>query len=217
MQPEIVQMGAEAVLYKGVFGNQKALIKKRIKKGYRIPQLDTQIRLRRTRRESELLSRARRSGVLTPRVLDMKDDKITMEWIEGRRVKDCLNRMPKNKRLRLYTLIGEAIARLHTAGIVHGDLTTSNMILTKPVRKKEQLKQDESRLFLIDFGLGKFSQKVEDQAVDLYLLYEALRSTHFRVLEEAWTNILNAYKQKYSKSTHILRRIEKIKSRRRYA
>jgi TP53 regulating kinase-like protein len=113
--------------------------------------------------------------------------------------------MPGKGRLTVYRLIGEAAARLHSAGIVHGDMTTSNMILR------------ENELFVIDFGLSKPSGKVEDQAVDLYLLYEALRSTHFRWLEEAWKNILKAYKQKYSNAGAVLDRIERIKQRRRYA
>ena len=202
---KIVQRGAEAVLYKGEFEGETALVKERVKKGYRIPQLDTRIRRRRTRHESELLSRARRAGVLTPRVLDVSGNTIVMEWVEGKRVKDCLNKMPKKEVKRACSLIGESIAKLHSAGIIHGDLTTSNMILGK------------KGLYLIDFGLGKSSGKVEDQAVDLYLLYEALRSTHFKILDEAWRNVLNAYKQKYSNSIHILDRIEQIKKRRRYA
>lgn len=216
---EIVQRGAEAVLCLDKLEGQKVLVKERVKKGYRIPELDSRIRTRRTRREAELLSRARRAGVLTPRVLDAGKDKLIMEWIEGRRVKDCFNQLPKKEQGRVAGLIGETVARLHSAGIIHGDLTTSNMILAEPTHEEgRRLKQGEgSRLFLIDFGLGKFSQKVEDQAVDLYLLYEALRSTHFRHLEQAWANVLNAYKQKYSNSMHILSRIEQIRTRRRYA
>jgi Kae1-associated kinase Bud32 len=100
--------------------------------------------------------------------------------------------------------MGESIARLHSAGIVHGDLTTSNMIFK------------DDRLYIIDFGLGKISSKVEDQAVDLYLLYEALKSTHLRLLDEAWGAVLNAYKQNYVKSKEVLSRIAKIEKRRRY-
>ena len=111
---------------------------------------------------------------------------------------------PIEKRIQVYGLLGQAMARLHSAGIVHGDLTTSNMIFSK------------GRLYLIDFGLGKFSGKVEDQAVDLHLLYGALKSAHFRHLEEAWKNLLKVYKQNYSKSKEVLKRLEKIGMRRRY-
>ena len=203
---EIVQRGAEAVLYLGELGGERVLVKERVRKGYRIPELDGKIRFRRTRHEAELLSRARRAGVSTPRVMETGKDRIVMEWIEGKRVKDCFNGLPKKEREGVAGLIGETVAKLHSGGIVHGDLTTSNMILTK----------EKGCLYLIDFGLGKFSRKTEDQAVDLYLLYEALRSTHFQHLEGAWKAVLNAYKLKYPKANMILSQIERIRTRRRY-
>ena len=201
---EIVQRGAEAVLYLDELDGQKVLVKERVKKGYRIPMLDERIRFRRTRQEAELLSKARRAGVNTPKVLDMTKDKLVMEWIQGKRIKDVFNEMAKNVMEEVAGMIGETIGALHAGGVVHGDLTTSNMIL------------GENGLYIIDFGLGKSSQKVEDQAVDLYLLYEALQSTHFKWLEEAWKAVLNAYKLKYPKANMILSRIEEIKTRRRY-
>ena len=74
----------------------------------------------------------------------------------------------------------------------------------------------ENKLFIIDFGLGKNSQKIEDQAVDLYVLYEALRAAHFKVLDKTWETVLNIYKHNYTKSKEVLTRLEKIKKRRRY-
>lgn len=202
---KIVQRGAEAVLYTGKHEGRKALVKERAKKGYRIPELDSGIRRRRTAMEARMLDRARRAGVDTPKVWDSGGGKITMEWIEGQRVKDRLNSMAPEARAEACRLIGEAIAGLHKAGMVHGDLTTSNMIISG------------GKLFLIDFGLSKMSDKAEDQAVDLYLLYEALRSTHFKVLEEAWRNVLKAYMLKYTIANAVIKRLDKIKSRRRYA
>jgi TP53 regulating kinase-like protein len=202
---KIVQRGAEAVLYMGTHEGQKALVKERVKKGYRIEELDSGIRRRRTGMEVRMLDRARRAGVDTPRVWSSDGSKITMEWIEGQRVKDRLNDMSQKARMGACRLIGEAVAGLHRAGMVHGDLTTSNMIL------------GGGKLFLIDFGLSKMSEKVEDQAVDLYLLYEALRSTHFEVLEEAWRNVLKAYMLKYTIANAVIKRLDKIKARRRYA
>ena len=125
-----------------------------------------------------------------------------MEWIEGKKLKDSLNSF--TKRTRIYKLIGEAIAKLHSNGIIHGDLTTSNMILRK------------NKLYFIDFGLGKISKRIEDQAVDLFLLYEAIEATHLKYKNEAWEKIINVYKQQYSKSKGVLMQLEKIKKRRRY-
>ncbi len=203
---KIIAQGAEAVLYLDKYQDHQVLVKERVKKGYRTPELDKKIRSIRTKREENLLDRARRAGVTTPRIWDVNSPefKIIMEYVDGKGIKDTLNDMPKNERMWICELIGKSIARLHSSGIMHGDLTTSNMILK------------DKKLYLIDFGLGRFSQRVEDQAVDLFLLYEALKSTHFRILNEAWKNILNTYKQEYSKSKEVLNRIDKIRVRRRY-
>jgi TP53 regulating kinase-like protein len=200
---KIICRGAESIIYFDKFKGQNVLVKERIKKSYRISVLDERIRKERTRREEKLLTSARRADVQVPRIWKVTKYKIIMEAVKGERVKDILNRLPKKDRLNICKQIGESIARLHSAGIIHGDLTTSNIIWT-------------NKLYFIDFGLGKISSKTEDQAVDFYLLYEALKSTHFKHLNENWQNILNAYKQKYSKAKQVLKRIKKIKKRRRY-
>jgi len=200
----IIQRGAEAILYLEERDGQKVLVKDRIPKGYRLPELDGILRIQRTRREGSLLLKAKRAGVNAPSVLDSGESMLVMEWIDGERVKDCLNGMDKKERKVAYRKIGEAAGKLHENGIVHGDLTTSNMIFKN------------GALYIIDFGLGKVSQKPEDLAVDLYLLYEALKSTHLKLLEEAWRDILNAYKQNCSKSNDVLNRLAKIERRRRY-
>jgi Kae1-associated kinase Bud32 len=200
----VIQRGAEAVLYLEERDGQKVLVKDRLPKGYRVQQLDERIRRQRTRHEEGLLLKARRAGVSTPNILEAGKSRLVMEWISGSKLKDCLNSMDKARRMLVYRLMGESIGRLHAAGIIHGDLTTSNMIF----------KGDA--LYIIDFGLGKVSGKVEDQAVDLYLLYEALKSTHLKLMTEAWKNILKAYKQNYAKSNVVLARIAKIEKRRRY-
>jgi Kae1-associated kinase Bud32 len=200
----VVQRGAEAILYLEERDGQKVLVKDRVPKGYRIPQLDERIRIQRTRHEENLLLKARRAGVAAPGVLESGSSKLVMEWIEGSRLKDTLNSMEKGERLKVYRLMGESIGKLHSAGIIHGDLTTSNMIFK------------DNGLYIIDFGLGKISGKVEDQAVDLYLLYEALKSTHLKLADGAWKNILKAYKQNYAKSNEVFKRMLKIERRRRY-
>jgi len=201
---QIIQRGAEAVLYLEERDGEKVLVKDRLPKGYRIPQLDEKIRIQRTRREESLILKARRAGVNAPNIVEAKESKLVMEWIEGKKLKDSLNGMPRSQRMGIYSLIGESIGKLHSAGIIHGDLTTSNMIFK------------DDRLYIIDFGLGKISGKIEDQAVDLYLLYEALKSTHLKLMDEAWQGVLKAYKQNYSKSKEVLLRILKIEKRRRY-
>ncbi len=197
---KIIQRGAEAILYL----RGKELVKERIKKGYRLPELDLKIRKQRTKGETKLMERSRGSKVPVPKVRIEDEFKLVMEYVKGERIKDILNGMVPAERAKVCERIGEIIAKLHANGVIHGDLTTSNMILKG------------NEVFLIDFGLGKFSEKVEDQAVDLFLLYEALKSTHFRMLAKSWERIANSYSENYSKAKEVLARIENIKKRRRY-
>ena len=198
--PEIIQRGAEAILYL----RDGKLVKERISKGYRVSQLDSKIRKSRTRSEAKLMERARNAGVNIPGTSVEGNFEIVMEYLKGDKLKDVLNEMDPKELASVCERIGETVARLHSNGIIHGDLTTSNMIL----------KGDE--VYLIDFGLGKFSGKVEDQAVDLFLLFEALKSTHFLSLEECWKTIVKSYSENFTKGKEVMARIEKIKNRRRY-
>jgi Kae1-associated kinase Bud32 len=215
---KIIARGAEAVLKR----DGQRLVKDRIKKGYRAPQLDQRIRGQRTKTEERLLSRARRAGVRAPTVWEAGKSQIVMEFVEGTTVKERLNSLRKPQRMRVYEEIGKAAAGLHRAGMMHGDLTTSNMILSpsRPNDKGEgraRLKGGRpGELYVIDFGLAKTTQRVEDYAVDLYLLYEALKAAHYRFLEEAWENIIKAYKYNYTIADKVLERLGKIERRRRY-
>src|SRR4030042_2130585 len=144
---QMIQRGAEAVLYLEERDGHKVLVKDRLPKGYRIRQLDERIRVQRTRHEESLLMKAKRAGVSTPNVLEAGESRLVMEWIEGSRLKDGLNGMEKARRMLVYRLMGESIGRLHAAGVGHGALTTSKMKFKGDI------------LYIIDFGLGKISGK----------------------------------------------------------
>jgi len=195
-----VARGAEAVLMK----DGDRLVKDRVRKGYRIHQLDEKIRNQRTKREESLLVKAKRAGVNAPTVWSSEKNKLVMEWIDGKRVKEALNEMGTKDRETVYKGIGEALGKLHTAEIVHGDVTTSNMILK------------DGKIFMIDFGLGKTSKRVEDYAVDLYVLMEALKAAHFKILDSAWIAIVKAYKYNNTNAEQVLKRFQDIDKRRRY-
>lgn len=198
----IIQKGAEAIIC--VDEKSDAVIKERIKKRYRIPELDERIRRQRTKREAKLMQDARRVGVLTPTIIEVKNSKIIMEHIDGRKVKDILNKVNKQKRKIICETIGRYIGLLHSYDIIHGDLTTSNFLI------------QGNDIYLIDFGLGFYSSRVEDKATDLRLLYEVLKSTHFKILKDIWKIILKAYKKTYPQASEIIKRVEKIKERVRY-
>ncbi len=188
-----IACGAEAVITK----QGSEVIKERIPKGYRIKEIDERLRKQRTKTEISILREARRAGVLTPQILDEDRFKIKMEFIDGIKVRDCLN-------LDVCKQIGENVAKLHKMNIIHGDLTTSNMIL----KKKD--------LYFIDFGLSFHSERSEDKANDFYLLKEALESTHIEISKKAWEIILNTYKSHYTNAESIINTFKKIEKRRRY-
>jgi len=198
---KIVAKGAEANLYM----NEGNLVKERVKKEYRVEELDERLRRLRTKRESKLLENAKRVGVPVPRIhkTDVKEKKIIMEFLEGKILKDVVNEGGKKIVKNLSTEIGGLIAKLHDHNIVHNDLTTSNMILK------------ENRVYFIDFGLGMTSTRVEDKAMDLVVLKKALHATHTDKFEIMWDSIIDSYK-KNSENEEILSRIKTIEKRRRY-
>ena len=193
---KIIKQGAEALIYK----ENNYLIKERIKKSYRIDDIDNRLRKSRTRSEFKLLQKTSNA----PKVIDSDDAemKIKMEFIDGKLVKNILDNMNKNKRNLLLREIGGKIAKMHDRDIIHGDLTTSNMIL-------------KDRVYFIDFGLGFISNKIEDKAVDLHLLKQALESKHYRHFEESFREVLEGYKLSRDWK-EVLRRLEKVEKRGRY-
>jgi len=198
---EIIGQGAEAKLY----SDRKKVIKDRIKKTYRIKQIDEKLRRTRTKKESNLISASRRTGVPTPFLFQTTENKIIMEYIQGQRIKEIFQKPDMNKIKKLSKNIGQLIGKLHSNGIIHGDLTTSNMILR------------DDKIFFIDFGLGYFSRKIEDQGTDLRLLYNALKSTHFKILNISWNNIIQGYRKEYKHAEKVLKKVKEIESRTRYA
>lgn len=182
--------GAEAKIYE----SGKKVTKHRIKKSYRLPQIDLKLRKSRTRAEARLIQKAARAGVSVPKVLDIdeKNMKLEIEKISGDKVRDVLSPLMCKK-------IGSEILKLHKANIVHGDLTTSNMILRK------------GNIVLIDFGLAQYSEKIEDKAVDLHLFKECLKSKHFDIWKGCWKEFLKSYRDK-----NVLLRLDKVERRGKY-
>ncbi|MEM5828949.1 MAG: KEOPS complex kinase/ATPase Bud32 [Candidatus Aenigmatarchaeota archaeon] len=200
-QNKILQRGAEAIIY---LENENIVVKDRIKKSYRIKEIDEKLRRIRTKREAKLLKVARELGVRTPKVISAEEYKIKMEFIYGKKLKDVLQNLSKEKIEEIFKIIANYIALLHSKDIIHGDLTTSNFIL----------KDDE--IYLIDFGLGFYSSRIEDKATDLYLLYQSIKSAHFNILNEAWNIILKKYIESYEKAELVIKRLGEIEKRGRY-
>jgi Kae1-associated kinase Bud32 len=199
---KILRRGAEAILYESTIDGQKVLVKERLVKKYRIPQIDARLRLQRTRQEIKIMREARGHGICTPRIVSSDEEKCTiaMERIDGEILKDFLC----SGKLDVMRKVGEDLGRLHSIGIFHGDLTTSNIIVK------------EGKPFFIDFGLGGFSKRIEDMATDLAVLREALESTHHKIAERCWKLIVSGYRRTNPKSDEIFERMEKIEFRARY-
>jgi TP53 regulating kinase-like protein len=209
IKPLLIKKGAEASLYVADWHGRKVIMKKRLPKKYRPSRLDEQIKTYRTIHEPQLIHEAKRAGVPTPTIflVDLKNATIIMEFIEGKQVKQLLGEVIKSERQRLCFKIGELIGRLHENGIIHGDLTTSNMILNS-----------EGKIFFVDFGLGEKSEELEARGVDLHLMKRALQSTHFSFTEECFNAVIRGYSKVLGAKTvkNILDKIREIEKRGRY-
>jgi len=213
----LLDQGAEAKVYATSIKGMACIVKDRIEKKYRIKEIDRKLRLLRTRHEASLLARAARAGVNVPKVIDVSalSDSSTLkakgvsspefllciEMISGSKMRDFLIRYAgEPERVKeICWRIGEQVRKMHNADIIHGDLTTSNMIY------------DGNRIYFIDFGLGEVSTRLEDKAVDLHLIKECFKSKHYDIWKEAW----EAFKEGYGKSV-VFEQLRKVEARARY-
>ena len=198
---KVIYSGAEAHLY---LENDR-LVKERISKGYRHEFIDNMKRKYPTRKEYKILLKAKKVGMNVPEVfqVDENEMKVIMEYLDGDNLKNTLDDYSKKKREEVCKLIGEQVALMHDNNIIHGDLTTSNMIL----------KND--KVYFIDFGLGCISLKLEDKAVDIHLLKQAFESKHYEHFEDSFRFVLKGYK-KNNNYKETLERLEMVEKRGRY-
>ncbi len=202
MKQKIIQQGAEAIILKE--GN--SIIKRRNEKKYRIKEIDEKIRKLRTRSEAKLLEKSAKV-INIPKIskVDEKNKEISMEFIEGKKLSEELNKLKLKKQKRIFNQIGKDIAKLHKEDIIHGDLTTSNMILK------------EKKIFFIDFGLGFFNGKYEDKAVDIHLLKQALEAKHFENEKELFNEFQKGYFSINKKEAEkVFQRLKIVEKRGRY-
>ena len=205
MSMKLLKKGAEGDIFLISWNKKKAILKARKKKDYRNSLLDQRIRKKRTIRECEIISEVKSFGISTPLIynMDTKNCTIIMQHIAGTLVND----LSESKLIKSCIEIGKIVGVMHKNGIMHGDLTTSNFIVSK------------RKMFVLDFGLANKTNKPEDHAVDLRLLKEILNSAHTKIMNKAWSNFLKGYKSavdssRFSKITNLVKVIE---SRGRYA
>lgn len=188
----ITMRGAEAILRR----EGDHIIKKRNKKNYRIDELDESIRRSRTSREAKLLKSAAAAEIQVPNLYmhDKEEYTLDMEYLKGPALYDVIEDEPNRA-----GEMGEAIRRMHGSDIIHGDLTTSNMIIA------------EGKIHLIDFGLGMKSNQVEDKATDLLLFKKAIGANHSKHADTLWKKFKEAYGNQ-----PVLKRLEIAERRGRY-
>jgi TP53 regulating kinase-like protein len=205
----LLKKGAEASLFLTDWHGRKVIIKARLPKKYRPAELDKKIRGYRTVHEPQLMHEAKLAGVPTPTIfqVDTRGAVITMEFVEGKQVKEVLGGIGADEKRALCFRMGELIGRLHRQGVIHGDLTTSNMILTS-----------EGKIFLVDFGLGEKNVEVEARGVDLHLLKRALQSTHYETAEACFKAVLKGYSAVLGmeEAEKVFGKIREIERRGRY-
>jgi Kae1-associated kinase Bud32 len=191
---QIIQQGAEAI----IFLDNNQILKNRIKKSYRLKELDTKLRTRRTKSEAKIIEKLK-SIINVPKIIRTGNNQIIMQYIDGKKLSEHLESLNYKT---ICKQIGEILTKLHNQDIIHGDLTTSNMIYK------------DNKLYIIDFGLGFHSYKIEDKAVDLHLLKQALEAKHYKIADECFKIIIKNYKA--DKHKLIIERIPVIESRGRY-
>ncbi len=182
--------GAEAV----VSIHADRVVKTRRPKSYRLPQVDAALRKQRSRREARLL-RKLHPVIRVPAVLEEDGDTLVLERIDGEPLKRHVTPM----RCRH---AGVLVGKMHAANVIHGDLTTSNLMLEHPSQKTE-------RIALLDFGLAYPSHKLEDMATDVHVFEEL-------VATECFDAFWKGYKTAQPKADDVHARLEKLKGRGRY-
>jgi len=186
--------GAEAKLYDSKLIGLPVLVKERTQKTYRAKELDKRLRLSRTKNEARIMLRALAAGINVPKILSVGEFNIHMQKIDGKRLREAKLNSAKSK--EVFKSAGEMLAKLHAAGIVHGDFTPANILLSK------------KGLYLIDFGLASLSNELEEKAVDVLLMEKSISGKEFAYF-------LNGYK-KSKELKSILGRMQEIKKRGRY-
>lgn len=202
---QLIKKGAEGDIFLTTWNKKKSIIKSRKKKDYRNISLDQRIRKQRTIREAEMISEVKSFGISTPLIynVDSKTCTIVMQYVNGKLV----NSLSEIELISVCKEIGKIVGTMHKNGIMHGDLTTSNFIISG------------ERVFVLDFGLAVKTNKPEDHAVDLRLFKEILNSAHANIMKKAWPNFLKGYKtavgsERFNEVTNLVAVIE---SRGRYA
>ncbi len=197
----IAYKGAEADIIEASWDKSPAIIKKRLKKNYRKDSIDNKLRIERTKKEAKLISDSKKAQIRTPYIysIDLDNYELVLEKIEAPDLHSIIEDNSIEYLEELFELIGKKVALMHESGIIHGDLTTSNILL-----------MDETPVF-IDFGLGRYSSLDEDFGVDLLVFKKSLSTIIPENSDKLFQSFLDGYDNE-----KIVNKIDEIESRGRY-
>lgn len=196
------------------FLGKSAVCKERLRKRYRVSFLDEKLNKQRILQEARCINRCFRHGVSVPIIyhVDLLSFKIYMEKINGITLKTMLRMMEEQQDVKadmnaIIKAVGKGIGAMHDSDVIHGDLTTSNIL----VRSSGEDGTFDQVVF-VDFGLGAMKATNEDKAVDLYVLERAFVSTH-PSSEELVQSILEQYRFACRTGTQVLIKLDNVRMR----
>lgn len=202
-----VKQGAEARLYTTTFLGRPVMVKQRFSKKYRHPDLDVKLTNDRHKAEARALLKCKQIGVAAPTLYlaDMEEHILVMDQVPGETAREAIDKGLEEGDteglVRIARAIGSTVASMHQSGLIHGDITTSNLIV-----------QGE-QLTVIDFGLSSQEGSSEDKGVDLYVLERAFLSTHPNT-EHVFAEVMAAYTAGCGASAgEVVRKFEEIRLR----
>lgn len=209
-----ISQGAEARLWlipNYLSQDRSCIAKERFSKSYRHPTLDKRLLKQRCKAEAKCISKCRRAGVPCPAIWGVHPPVLYLQHVGDTTVRAHLEDATNTENTNsvdykdLSMKMGSILAKLHNTGVVHGDLTTSNMMMTN---------DDTGEIIIIDFGLAKVSNNPEEFAVDLYVLERALLSTHPELEEMGFLqNVLATYKSECKRSDANLQKLSQVRLR----
>lgn len=222
----LLQQGAEGKLYLTTYQGQRCLVKERFAKAYRHPDLDRQLTRERMRAETKAIQRCQAAGIAVPKILhmDLETRRIHMEYFEHSCtvkhyiLSELAGHVDAAQLLtKLGDRIGHVIGQMHQNNIIHGDLTTSNMLIDPKTTANAGAAvhaNTDYQLVMIDFGLAHYHTSAEDKGVDLYVLERALLSTHSAVMPQLFDDVLSAYQRSNADGcSEVIVKFEDVRAR----
>ncbi len=205
-QGELLSRNAESDIYLSRYLGRDVIVKKRVRKPYRDPALDTRLRILRTYREANILYQSYKNGIPVPRLYfaNLKSTAIVYSFIHGTTLSSYLLKNPPDNSIPYLREMGRVVGQLHSIEIVHGDPHPANFIIS------------EDRLFVIDFGLAFISSSIKDQVYDLDVVYRSLYSLIPRYADRYFDAFLNGYRDSYYNSDEAIKLHSKVARMGRY-